>query len=323
MIFDEQIARKPDHYPWARELIDSFWAIHWTPNEFSFVSDHQDFKTSLTEEERKVIIRTLSAIGQIEISVKRFWSKLGETLPHPGLIDLGFVMAHTEVIHNVSYEKLLNVLGITDAFEENLKLDIIRGRVNYLRKYLDKNYKDNKKQYVYSLALFTLFVENVSLFSQFYIVLWFNRFKNKLKDVSQMVQYTRQEESLHAQAGIKLIETIKKEYPGLFDDELKSRIEAEANEAFVAESKIIDWMLGSFSQENLDGNILKQYVKNRLNESLAQIGCNPFFIIDTDLIKKAAWMDEELMGNTSTDFFNKRPVEYSKGHSFTGEDLFA
>ena len=91
MIFDEQIARKPDHYPWTRELIDSFWAIHWTPNEFSFVSDYQDFKTSLTEEQRKVIVRTLSAIGQIEISVKTFWSRLGENLPHPGLTDLGFV----------------------------------------------------------------------------------------------------------------------------------------------------------------------------------------------------------------------------------------
>lgn len=322
MIFDEQIARKPDHYPWARELIDSFWAIHWTPNEFSFVSDYQDFKTSLTEEQRKVIVRTLSAIGQIEISVKKFWSRLGENLPHPGLTDLGFVMAHTEVIHNVSYEKLLNILGITDAFEENLKLDIIRGRVNYLRKYLEKNYKDNKKQYVYSLALFTLFVENVSLFSQFYIVLWFNRFRNKLKDSSQMVQYTRLEEGLHAQAGIKIIETIKKEYPDLFDADLKQRIEQEANEAFIAESKIIDWMLNGYSEENLNAQVLKEYVKNRLNESLVQIGCASIFEIDSDLIAQARWMDEELMGNTSTDFFNKRPVEYSKGHSFTGSDLF-
>ena len=57
--------------------------------------------------------------------------------------------------------------------EKNLELDFIEGRVNYLRKYNHKFYKDSKKQYVYSIILFTLFVENVSLFSQFYIINWF------------------------------------------------------------------------------------------------------------------------------------------------------
>jgi ribonucleoside-diphosphate reductase beta chain len=110
----------------------------------------------------------LSAIGQIEISVKKFWTKLGDNLPHPAVSDLGITMGNIEVIHNNAYEKLLDVLQLQDIFEENLKLDIIQGRVKYLRKYLDKHYKDSRKQYIYSLILFTLYVENVSLFSQFY-----------------------------------------------------------------------------------------------------------------------------------------------------------
>ena len=61
-IFDEQISRKPDHYPWATQFIDVMWQGHWTPNEFNFKSDVQHFKTELTEEERQIITKTMSAV---------------------------------------------------------------------------------------------------------------------------------------------------------------------------------------------------------------------------------------------------------------------
>lgn len=323
MIFEEQIARKPDHYSWSQQFIDSMWQSHWTPNEFNFQSDIQDFKTILTENEKSVITNTLSAIGQIEIAVKKFWAKLGDNLPHPSLTDLGYVMANVEVIHNQAYEKLLNVLELEDVFEENLKLEIIQGRVNYLRKYLHKYYKDSKKQYVYSLILFTLFVENVSLFSQFYVILWFNRNKNVLKDTAQQVQYTKNEELIHAKVGMKLVQTIKKEYPELFDDELNEKIAHEAEQAFISECKIVDWMLGDFSEETLNPEVLKEYIKNRINDSLNEIGFKSVFQIDQNLLEHTLWMEEETLGNFNTDFFYKRPVDYAKStKSFSGEDLF-
>lgn len=324
MIFIEQVARKPDRYSWTQEYIEAMWKGHWTPNEFDFQADIQDFKTELTKDQQEIITKTLSAIGQIEIAVKKFWSRLGDNLPHPSLVDLGLVMANIEVIHNIAYEKLLNVLGLEDIFEENLKLDIIKGRVNYLQKYNKKVYtEDQKKQYIYALILFTLFVENVSLFSQFYIILWFNRFNNVLKDTAQQVQYTKNEETLHAQAGIKIIQTIKSEYPKLFDQELSDRIHSEAAQAFIAESKIIDWMLGDFNKDFLNKAILKEYVKNRINESLEQIGFDKIFEIDQDILKNTYWMQEEILGNASTDFFYKKPTEYSKKSKVYNEsDIF-
>ena len=323
MLFKEQTARKPNLYAWTQEYIDAMWQGHWTPNEFNFQSDVQDFKTTLTDKEKSIIVNTLSAIGQIEIAVKKFWAKLGDNLPHPGMSDLGFVMAGIEVIHNIAYEKLLTVLDLQDVFEQNLKLDIIKGRVNYLRKYNQKNYEDNEKQYIYSLILFTLFVENVSLFSQFYIILHFNRYKNVLKDTAQQVQYTKNEELIHAQVGIKLVNTIRKEYPQLFDAELAQRIEDEAREAFKAESKIVDWMLGDYEEENLSKDILKEYIKNRINDSLVEIGFDRIFEIDEGLIKKTYWMEEEIHAGCMTDFFYKKPTEYAKKSApMTGDDLF-
>ena len=75
---------------------------------------------------------TRSRSGQIEIAVKKFWARLGDVLPHPSITDMGLVMAQIEVVHNRAYEKLLDVLQLNHFFEENLKLDIINGRVKHI-----------------------------------------------------------------------------------------------------------------------------------------------------------------------------------------------
>lgn len=323
MIFEEQISRKPNKYPWTDEFIEAMHQGFWTDKEFNFKSDIQQFKVNLTDQEKEIIVRTLSAIGQIEIAVKTFWAKLGENLPHPSLSDLGYVMANVEVIHNNAYERLISVLGLEKVFEENLKLDWIEGRVKYLRKYTHRYYKDSKKQYLYALILFTLFVENVSLFSQFYVINWFARFKNVLKDTDQQVKYTRNEENIHALVGIKLINTIRKEYPELFDEELEEKIAKEAVQAFESESQIVDWMVNGIQEEGLSADILKEFIKNRINDSLKQIKFKKVFTINKELISKTKWFDEELLGNNMTDFFHSRPVEYSKkNQSFSEDDLF-
>ena len=323
MIFEEQISRKPDRYPWTQDFIEAMHNGFWTDKEFSFHSDVQDFKVTLTEQEKEIIVRALATIGQLEISVKKFWAKIGDNLPHPSINDMGYVMANTEVIHGSAYERLLEALGIDDAFEYILELDIVKGRVNYLRKHLHKFHSDNKKQFIYSLILFTLFVENIALFSQFYTMGWFGRFKNLLKDTNKQVEYTSREENLHAMIGMKIINVIRKEHPELFDEELREKIEHESKEAIKYECQIIEWIVNGYGHDSLNSDLLKEFIKNRMNNSLEEIGYEPVFEVDGDAIKKTKWFEEQVLGNNSTDFFNSRPVEYSrKAQSFSAEDLF-
>ena len=107
----------------------------------------------------------------------------------------------------------------------------------------------------------------MSLFSQFYIVNWFNRYRNVLKDTGQQVKYTRNEENIHALVGIKIINTIREEMPELFDEELEERIRGEAVEAFNSEAKIVDWMINGIQEDNLSAPIVKEFIKNRINSS--------------------------------------------------------
>ena len=323
MIFDEQITRKPDRYPWTQDFIEAMHNGFWTVREFNFQSDIQDFRVSLSDQEKIIITRALSTIGQLEISVKKFWAKIGDNLPHPSINDMGYVMANVEVVHGDAYERLLEVLGIEDSFEEILKLDMIKGRVNYLRKHLHKFHSDNKKQFIYSLILFTLFVENIALFSQFYTIGFFSRYKNVLKDTNKQVEYTSREENLHAMIGIKLINTIREEYPEIFDEELEAKISYEAKEAVKYECQIAEWIINGYDHDKLNASLLKEFIKNRMNESLVSIGYDKIFDTDSELLSKTIWFDEQVLGNNMTDFFHSRPVEYSKkSQSFAEEDLF-
>lgn len=323
-LFDEQVSRKPNRYAWTQEFIDKIWTGFWTPHEFSFASDYAQFKTEMTPDEQRVIVNCLSAIGQVEIAVKTFWARLGENFPHPSISDLGFAMANSEVVHNIAYEKLLDKLMMTDVFEKNLLLPEMGGRVQYLRKYLKRAYpEDQRKQYVYAIILFTLFVENVSLFSQFYVVLWFNRYHNILRDTAQQVRYTRNEEMIHSQVGIRLIQTLRVEYPELFDEELEERVRSETAQAFGAECGIIDWILGDYRGPKLTPDVLKNFVADRLNRSLISIGYSPVLETDELALEESHWLDEETIGNNMVDFFNSRPVEYTKkNRAYVEEELF-
>jgi ribonucleoside-diphosphate reductase beta chain len=322
-IFTEQQSLKPDRYPWTNFFVESIQNSFWTHRLFSFQSDVQDFKVHLNEEERQIIIRALSTIGQLEISVKKFWAKIGDNLPHPSIIDLGFTMASNEVVHGNAYSKLIESLGINDSFDEILKLDIIQGRVNYLKKYLHKFHSDNKKQFIYSIILFTLFVENIALFSQFYTICWFGRYKNVLKDTNKQVEYTSREEALHANVGIKIINTIREEFPELFDEELEDRILKESVSAVKYECQIIEWILDGYSNENINSEILQEFIKYRLNNSLIQIGYNKIFDVNEELLSKTNWFDAQVLGNSQSDFFHTRPTEYGiANQSFSEDELF-
>lgn len=323
-IFDKQVEYKPFKYDHiTRPIIEAIWASHWTHKEFTFQSDIQDFKSKLSEEERGVVKRAALLISQIEVAVKSYWGNIGKLLPHPDIADAGATLAGNECIHSRAYSRILDVLNLNDDFAQILTDPVIKGRVTYLTKYTNKVYKNDYKNILYSLVLFTIFIENVSLFSQFYVLLGFQRFNKVMKDVSNVVDYTLKEEIIHAQFGIMLFNQIVSEFPELLDDELKERIYHEVVEAISAEEKIIDWMLQGFENSFINKDVLLTFLKGRINDSLKQINLEPILVTDKKLLDKSKWMNEEILSDSSVDFFNKKPTGYvKKTKAFSEDDLF-
>ena len=60
-----------------------------------------------------------------------------------------------------------------------------------------------------------------------------------------------------------------------------------------------------------------------MNESLEAIGFKKAFEVSEEILEKTKWFDEEILGNNMSDFFHKKPTEYSKKSKvFSGEELF-
>jgi ribonucleoside-diphosphate reductase beta chain len=322
-IFSERTHLKPYEYNGFLEYTDAIRNSYWVHTEFNFSGDVQDFKVNTTPAEKTVIKRTMLAIAQIEVQVKTFWSDIYEEMPKAEIGSVGMTFAESEVRHMDAYSHLLDVLGITEDFEQVTEVPAIESRIKYLDECLEKTQSDDEEEYVMSILLFSTFVEHVSLFSQFLIMTSFDKYEKKFKGISNAVEATSKEEQIHGLFGVELVETIREERPELFDDEFEKEVRETCRQAYEAEMDILDWIFSDGELEFLPREYIDEFLKDRFNRSLENVGVDPMFETDDDLLDETRWFDEDIMMTKDNDFFSKRSTTYNKHtQSVTAEEMF-
>jgi ribonucleoside-diphosphate reductase beta chain len=322
-IFGKRTNLKPYEYPELNEYVDAIRHSYWVHTEFNFTSDIQDFKVHLTEEEQTAVQRAMLAISQIEIAVKTFWGDIYKKLPKPEIGNVGATFAESEVRHADAYSHLIQLLGLNKEFESILEVPAIRRRIKYLEKTISNSKSVENQDYFESVVLFSMFVENVSLFSQFLVIMSFNKHKNVLKGISNAVEATSKEENIHAGFGFDLVNIIKKENPSWWTEELVEDLIQATKDAYDAETEIVDWIFEKGDLTFLSKEQTLEFIKHRFNTSLNSIGIDNIFEINQPLLETTEWFDDEILTTKHTDFFNKRSINYSKkSKSITMNDLF-
>ncbi|MDG4717165.1 MULTISPECIES: ribonucleotide-diphosphate reductase subunit beta [Winogradskyella] len=322
-IFEKRINLKPYEYPDLYEYVPAIRHSYWIHTEFNFTSDIQDFKAGLSDVERSAIKNTMLAISQIEVAVKSFWGDIYHKMPKPEIGSVGATFAESEVRHHDAYSHLLEILGLNKEFRDLKKKPVIMRRVQYLENALKNSKSEDNRAYADAVLLFSLFIEHVSLFSQFLIIMAFNKHKNVLKGVSNVVEATSKEEQIHGDFGIDIIKIIKNENPEWFDDNYNATVQDMCREAFDAESKIVDWIFEKGEIDFLPKAVVNEFLKDRFNRSLTSIGIDSIFDTDEKLLAETEWFDDEIIGTKHGDFFVKRSINYSKRtQSITSDDLF-
>ncbi len=322
-IFEARANILPYEYPQLLAYKDAIRHSYWIDTEYNFTTDIDDFRVKVTDEEREVIKRTMLAIAQIEVNVKTFWADLYKRMPITEIGDVGMTFAESEVRHKDAYARLLRILGLEDEFKTVVDIPAIKGRIAYLKKYLDGSRSKDNKMYAKSVLLFSLFIEHVSLFSQFLIMMSFNKEKNLFKGISNVVEATSKEEDIHGNFGAELINIIREENPEWFDEEFEEMIYSACNKAYTAECEILDWIFEKGELEFLSKETIKQFIQNRFNNSLMKIGMQPIFTPDTTLMASTKWFDIEITATKEGDFFYKKQIDYNKkSKAITEDDLF-
>ena len=322
-IFKKRIALKPYEYPNLVEYVDAIRHSYWVHTEFNYTADIQDMMVTLNEKERQAVTRAMLAISQIEIAVKNFWGDIYKRMPKPEIGSVGATFAESEVRHADAYSNLIQLLGLNSEFENLLEVPAIRRRIKYLEKSIGNTRSLENQEYFESVILFSMFVENVSLFSQFLVIMSFNKYKNVLKGMSNAVEATSKEEQIHANFGFDLVNTIKKENPSWWTDELVEDIVDATLDAYDAEAEIVDWIFEGGDLDFLTKEETMEFIKHRFNLSLNSIGIDGVFTVDESILTRTEWFDDEILTTKHTDFFHKKSINYSKkSKSITEEDLF-
>lgn len=322
-IFEKRINILPLEYPELMAYKDAIRHSYWLDDEFNFTTDIQHFHINISEKEKTVLTRSMLAIAQIELAVKTFWMKLYDRMPKYEIASVGATFGDSEARHADAYKKLIEVLGLQDQFDNLIDIPEIKGRINYLQKYTDGARSKENKMYTKSVLLFSLLIENVSLFSQFYTIMSFNKYKNLFKGISNVIEATSKEEVIHSNFGAHIIKIIKSENPDWFDEDFYELIRSACKKAYIAEAKIINWIFEKGELDFISTEEVKEFIKNRINQSVKMIDMEPIFEINKELVEKSNWFEIEMTSTKEPDFFNKRSIDYNKkSQSITKDDLF-
>ena len=323
-LFKKRLAMKPYEYPEFMQYADAIRHSYWVHTEFNFTSDIQDYHTKVKPHEKKAITNSMLAIAQVEVAVKTFWGDLYHRFPKYELGAVGAVFSDSEARHAEAYSHLLEILGLNNEFDKLLEIPALKDRVEYLSKSVSWAKTGEDRDYVLSMILFSLFIEHVSLFSQFLIMMAFNKHKNYLSGLSNVIEATSKEEQIHGLFGIDIVNTLREERPEWFDEQMEQAVYDACRESYEAEKKVVDWIFEDGELDFLPKQVVLEFIKNRMNNSLVSVGYEKLFETDEALVKETEWFEDEIVGTKLTDFFNKRSINYTKfSSSIRGDTLFA
>ena len=323
-LFTERIPYKPFEYPeyytegWLKQA-QAFW-LH---TEIPMSGDLKDWNEKLNDKEKNLVGNILLGFAQTECAVSDYWTqKVVGWFPKHEIQQMAMMFGSQETIHAVAYSYLNETLGLED-YEAFLHEPATAKRFENLVAYEGKDPVGIGK----SLAVFSAFAEGVSLYSAF-AVLYSFQMRNMLKGIGQQMKWSVRDESLHSRMGCQLFRHMCDEYPELLEDS-KDSIVLAAKLIQTLEHKYIDKMFEMGDLENLKKEDLKNFINQRLNEKLGELGYNAieggdyYFEYDKDSAAELEWFYHLTGGQTHTDFFAVRPTDYSKaGEGEDWDDLF-
>ena len=323
-LFKERIPFKPFEYPiyytegWLKQA-QAFW-LH---TEIPMQGDVKDWNERLTPAEKNLVGNILLGFAQTECAVSDYWTNMvTDWFPKHEIKQMAMMFGSQETIHATAYSYLNETLGLEDfsaflhepAVAEKFEL-LTSTTAPWTHEDLATNPKA-RQEVGRSLAIFSAFAEGVSLYSSF-AVLYSFQMRNLLKGIGQQMKWSVRDESLHSKMGCQLFRHMCDEYPELLS-ECKDSIEEAARLIVELETKFIDKMFEMGDLENLSKDDLKEFIKDRTNTKLKELGYESIFEFDKSKAEKLEWFYHLTGGHTHTDFFAIRPTDYSKANE--GED---
>jgi len=189
-IFRVRTSILPYEYPEIMDFVDAIRQSHWIHTEYDYDQDVRDYMNPNTPEHYKIMYtRCLLAISQIEVAVKAYWKNVDQLFPKHEFSMLAATFDESEARHFDTYRHLLDRVNLNEMFNRLDESPVLKTRSESLSKVI-KVSGESRKDVLMKNIMFSSFIENVSLYSQFLILKVFAELMSLFKGTANGVDAT-------------------------------------------------------------------------------------------------------------------------------------
>lgn len=307
----------PHKHQFAWDLFLKGVANSWSPAEVNMSSDIKQWKDgSLSSDERLLVKRCLgffagseSLVGNNLLLTVFKWITDAECRQYI------LRQAYEESLHNWTVVTCCDSFSLktSEVYEAYLNIPSIKAKDDFLmaittnvnRPGFDTKTIEGKREFLRNLISYYIVCEGTFFFSGFAMLLALGK-QNKLSGLSDQIRYTLRDESLHIKFGVYLINSIKEQYPTIWNkkfeeetvDHIKKAVELEIE---YAHDVLPRGILG------LNAEMFVDYMKYIGNRRLESIGVE--FRFDSDK-NPFPWLAEIVDVGAMTNFFERKVKDY-------------
>ena len=310
---------RPMRYPRFYDMYRDAIRNTWTVEEVDFSLDINDLRHKFGPAERHLIERLVAffATGDSIVS-NNLVLNLYQHINAPEARMYLSRQLYEEALHVQFYLTLLDTYlpdpaERAKAFDAVENIPSIRAKAEFCFKWIDSiqglqrlETRGQRRQFLLNLICFACCIEGLFFFAAFAYV-YYLRSRGLLHGLASGTNWVFRDESCHMAFAFEVIDTVRKEEPSLFDDELQREVVQMLTEAVDCEMQ--------FAADTLSGGVvglsikdMRQYLEYCADQRLGQLGMprhfgasNPFGFMDLQDVQEV------------TNFFERRVSAYQVG----------
>lgn len=317
---------RPMLYPRFFEMYRAAIKNTWSVEEVDFATDVGDLQKKMTDAERHLVQRLVAffATGD-SIVANNLVLNLYKHINAPEARMYLSRQLYEEALHVQFYLTLLDTY-VPDpaerhrAFAAVENIPSIRKKADFCMRWIDSvqhlehlETRDHRRQFLLNLICFAACIEGLFFFGAFAYV-YFLRSRGLLHGLAAGTSWVFRDESAHMAFAFEVVDTVRREEPDLFDEELTQAVFSMIDEAIACETQFAEDLLGG-GVAGLSPPDVRAYLEFCADHRLTTLGLGKKYHTKNPL----SFMDLQDVQEV-TNFFERRVSAYQVGVS--GEVVF-
>lgn len=297
-------------YQWAYNLWEMMLNNTWFPKEVDMTRDVSDYK-QITQMEKDSYDKALAQLIFMDsLQTNNIMDNINPFVTAPEINLILVRQAFEEALHSQSYAVMVDSISANskEVYDLWRKDMMLKNKNDSIAKVYEELAKNPSDQNFVKACFANQILEGIYFYSGFTYIYTLAR-SGKMLGSAQMIRFIQRDEVTHLVLFQNLINSLKKERPELFTQELKNEVIEMFKQAVALEVAWGKYITGG-EILGLTDDIIEQYIKYLADDRLASVGFAKLYNVANPI----KWVDDfSKFNDQKTNFFEGTVANYSKG----------